>query len=191
MANSETQGWQEGRWKVWRLVMWGGAGFLLLLPLIANAPWTASDFVMMGALFVIACGTVELAIWASGDLAYRAAAGIAVLASFLLIWINLAVGIIGSENNPANLMYGAVLGIAIVGSIIALGKASRLSWVMYSAAAAQLLVTLVALGAGWGSLEPPGTAGILALNGFFVAMWLLSGWLFGHSASQRSAGAAP
>ena len=36
------------------------------------------------------------------------------MAAFLLIWINLAVGIIGSEDNPANLMYGAVLLLGLV-----------------------------------------------------------------------------
>jgi hypothetical protein len=33
--------------------------------------------------------------------------------------MNLAVGIIGSEDNPANLMYGGVLAVGIIGAIIA------------------------------------------------------------------------
>lgn len=164
--------------------MWGGAAFLLLLPLIAGAPWTISDFIAMGAMFAIAGGMVELAVKASADLAYRAAAATAVAASFLLIWINLAIGIIGSEDNPANLMYGGVLGIAVVGSIVAFGSAERLAWVMYATAAAQMAVELVALVAGWGSLEPPGPGGILILNGVFAALWLLSARLFQHSARK-------
>ena len=37
----------------------------------------------------------------------------------LLIWMNLAVVLIGSENNPANLLYLGVLCIAILGAFIA------------------------------------------------------------------------
>jgi hypothetical protein len=40
------------------------------------------------------------------------------VAAFILIWMNLAVGIIGSEDNPANLMYGGVLAVAIVGAFM-------------------------------------------------------------------------
>ena len=35
----------------------------------------------------------------TGDAAYRTAVGVALAAAFLLIWVNGAVGIIGSENN--------------------------------------------------------------------------------------------
>lgn len=185
----------SGGWKLWRLVMWGGAAVLLLLPAVAmqfttEVNWDETDFIVIGAMLAIACGTVELAARASGDLAFRAAAAIAVAASFLLIWINLAVGIIGSEDNPANLMYGGVLGIAVVGSMLALGSAARLAWTMYSAASAQMAVALIALIAGWGSLEPPGAAGILILNGFFAGLWLLSGRLFQHSVRKQAGAAA-
>lgn len=185
----------SGGWKLWRLVMWGGAAVLLLIPAVAmqftnEVNWDETDFIVMGAMLAIACGTLELAVRASGDLAYRAAAAIAVVAAFLLIWINLAVGIIGSEDNPANLMYGAVIGIAVVGSAIALGNAVRLAWAMYAAAAAQMAVAFIALIAGWGGLEPPGAAGILLVNGGFASLWLISGRLFGHSARKRAGAAA-
>ena len=56
-----------------------------------------------------ACGTCELAARMTGNSAYRAAVGVAVAAAFILVWMNLAVGIIGTEDNPAKLMYGGVL----------------------------------------------------------------------------------
>ena len=42
----------------------------------------------------------------------------AIVAAFLLIWINLAVGINGSEDNPANLMYGGVLTVGVFDRIL-------------------------------------------------------------------------
>ena len=37
------------------------------------------------------------------------AVGFALAAAFILVWMNLAVSIIGTEDNPAKLMYGGVL----------------------------------------------------------------------------------
>ena len=42
-----------------------------------------------------------------------------VVTAFLLIWINIAVGIIGDEGDPPNLMYAVVLGLACGGAIVA------------------------------------------------------------------------
>ncbi len=52
-------------------------------------------------------------------MAYRFAVGVALAAAFLLVWMNLAVGLIGSEDNPANLMYFGVLAVGFIGAIIA------------------------------------------------------------------------
>ena len=56
---------------------------------------------------------------ASGNAAYRAAAGFALAAAFLLVWVNGAVGIIGTENNDANLLYVGVFGVGFFGALIA------------------------------------------------------------------------
>jgi hypothetical protein len=187
MANSANGVWSRFRW-----VMWGGAAFLLLLPLIAmqftaEVDWDETDFIVMGAMLATACGIVELAIRASGEAAYRLGAIVAVGTGFLLVWINLAVGIIGSEDNPINFIYFAVLALAVVGSVIAGFDAAGLARALFATSAAQLAVTIVALVAGLGRWEPPGAVGILALNAFFAALWLLSGGLFRRSALKRAA----
>ena len=118
---------QAGRgrqWRRWRLFGWGSAALLLLHPLVAmqfieGVAWDESDFILFGAMLLAAGGTLELATRISRSNAYRAAIGIAIAASFLLVWINLAVGIIGTENEPANLMFGGVIAVAITGAIIA------------------------------------------------------------------------
>ena len=66
----------------------------------------------MGMMFLIAGIGVECAVRASGDTAYRLGAGAAIATAFLLIWVNVAVGFLGDEGNPANLMFVAVLWVA-------------------------------------------------------------------------------
>jgi hypothetical protein len=72
-------------------------------------------------VMVMAVGlTYELAVRTTGNIAYRAAVGVALAAAFMLFWSNLAVGIIGNEDNPANLMYFGVVAVGFVGAIGAL-----------------------------------------------------------------------
>ena len=178
----------RGVWRLFRWAMWVGAAFLLALPLVAmqftaEVEWTAIDFIVMGGMLGIAGGTIELALRASDNSAYRLGAVVAVGAGFLLVWVNLAVGIIGGEDNSLNLVYGGVLGVAVVGSAVAALEPAGMARALFATAVAQLLVTALALIWGWGALEPPGAAGILALNGFFAMLWLLAGALFRRSAA--------
>lgn len=115
----------------WRIAVWGTAAFLLLLPLVAmqltdEVTWDESDFIVIGAMLAVACGTYELAARMTGSSAYRAAVGVAVAAGFILVWLNLAVGIIGTEDNPANLMHGGVL--AVGSSVRSSPASSRMEW---------------------------------------------------------------
>ena len=80
--------------------------------------WDLADFAFAGALVVGVGVTYELAAKMTGNTACRAAVGVALAAAFILIWMNLAIGIIGAEDNPANLMYGGVLAVAIIGAVI-------------------------------------------------------------------------
>ena len=87
----------------------------------------------------------------TGNSAYRAAVGVALAAAFILVWVNLAVGIIGSEDNPANVMYGGVLAVGIIGAIIARFQPHGMARALVATALAQALVAVIALIAGWGS----------------------------------------
>lgn len=180
-TNSDDRGTR--REPPWRILGWSTAGIVLLLPLLAGAPWTGSDYVVMGALLGGAGLLLELAVRASGDRAYRAGAGVATAAAFLLLWVNGAVGFLGDEDNPANLMFLGVLAIALAGAIGANFRAAGMARAMFAAGAAQLLAGVVALAAGLGS---PGYAGIYeAVMGtsVFAGLWLLSSGLFRKSAS--------
>jgi hypothetical protein len=167
----------------WRVAVWGAAACLLLLPLVAmqftaEVTWTGSDFATWGTMLGIACGSYELATRMSRNTAYRAAVAVAVVAAFLLVWINLAVGIIGAENDPANLMFAGVIAVGIIGGAIARFRASGMMRALVAMAVAQAMVAAIVLVRGL-SDEP---AIILSLTGFFAALWLGSAWLFRKAA---------
>jgi hypothetical protein len=149
--------------------------------------WDETDFIVFGAMLLGACGTYELAARMTGNAAFRAAVGVAVVASFLLIWINLAVGIIGSEDNPANLMYAGVLVVGIIGGLIGRFQPRGMAWTLITMAVAQALVGVIALVAGLGSTGENWPRPIVVLTVFFAAAWLVSAWLFRRAETQRLA----
>ena len=177
----------------WRIALWGAAALLWLLPLIAmqftaEMNWDETDFIVFGAMMAGACGAFELAARLTGNGAYRAAAAIALAAAFLLIWINLAVGIIGSEDNPANLMYFGVLAIGIAGAVVARFKAAGMARALAAMAIAHVLIAVITLAAGLGSEGANWPQVIFVLNGFFAAMWLASAWLFRKAVREPTPG---
>ena len=121
---------------------------------------------------------------------YRAAVGVALATALILMWVNGAVGVIGSENNDANLMYLGVLAVGIIGAVIARFQPRGMALALFATALVHALVTLVALIARLG-YPASGPLEILGLNGFFIALWVGSAWLFRHAARERApAGAA-
>jgi hypothetical protein len=170
----------------WRIAAWGTGSALILLPLVAmqitdEVDWEVADFAFAGALVVGVGVTFELALRMTGNRAYRAAVAVALAAAFILVWVNAAVGIIGSEDNPANMMFGGVLAVGIIGAIVARFRPGGMARVLVAMALAQALVALIATAARLG-LPASGPLELLALNGFFVALWLISARLFWSAA---------
>jgi hypothetical protein len=163
---------------------------MVAMQLTGEVVWDEIDFAIIGAMLLSACGVYELASRMTGNIAYRAAVGVAIVAVFILIWINLAVGIIGSEDNPANLMYGGVLAVGILGAFIVRFQPRGMAHALVATALAQVLVGMIALITGWGSTGANWPGVVVLLTGFFAALWLVSAWLF-RKAAQTSAGAAP
>src|SRR5688500_17389485 len=99
------------------------ATLMLMVPAVAmlfteEARWDETDFIVAGTLLLGTGLLVELVARKAGNLSYRAGAGLGLLTALVIVWANLAVGMIGSEDNPANLMYIAVLAVAALGSAI-------------------------------------------------------------------------
>jgi hypothetical protein len=74
---------------------------VLLVPLVAmqvtdEVAWGAADFVVAGALLFGVGLAYELLVRRTSDLRRRIAVGAAVAGTFLLTWVELAVGIFGT-----------------------------------------------------------------------------------------------
>jgi hypothetical protein len=180
-ADDEGSGLRSRR----RLAVWIGAAALMLLPVLVirgmePAAWDPpGDFIFLAILLAGVGAAYELAARVALRNAYPAAFGIAVVAALLQIWINLAVGIIGSEDNPANLIYGGVLAVAVGGAVLARFRPLGMSCAMVATAVAQVTAFAVALIMGLGFTGP--------ITVFFAALWLLAAWLFHKSALERRA----
>lgn len=159
----------------WSLAIWGGATLLLALPAVAmrfttEVDWGPEDFITMGILLAAACGGYEVATRISGNTAYRAAVAVAIVTAFVTVWVNLAVGMIGNEDNPANLLFGGVLLVALLGAVLAWFRPRGMAVAMATAALAQGTIAVYALFGGHGALA--------VFIGLFVLPWLLSAHLF-------------
>lgn len=123
----------------WTLLLWGGSALLLSAPFIAmrftsEVDWSAADFLVMGLMLGIVCGAVELTVRLTDDLAYRLGAAAAIGGAFLISWANLAVGIVGSEDNPFNNLFFYALLVGPAGAIIARFRARGMAFAMLATA---------------------------------------------------------
>jgi peptidoglycan/LPS O-acetylase OafA/YrhL len=172
----------------WRVFGWGAAVSLLLIPFIAmrftsEVNWTASDFIFAGAMFALIGGTFELAVWVSHNRAYRAGAALALLATLLVIWANGAVGIVGSEGNPANLWFFGALLVGIAMALVVRFKAKGMSVAMFATAASLGVAFVIAV------LQPTDEPFVPHIRealgtGVFAALFLASSALFRKAARE-------
>lgn len=168
---------------------------LLMVPLIAmqfnnsGVEWTLTDFIGAGIMLYGTGIAFELAARRSINTAYKVAAGLALGGALLLTWINLAVGIIGSENNLANLGYVLVIQVGVIGAGMSRFKPKGMAKTLFAMAIACALVPIAALAIWTPTVtqgEGPGVAGVFMLNSFFVGVFALSGFLFQHSGEVGS-----
>jgi len=175
-----------------RLIGWTLVAGLLITPAIAmrfteEVQWTTSDFIFAGAVLIGAGAVAELAVRASSAWPYRIGAGLAVLASVLLLWINGAVGIIGSEDHPANLLYLGVILTAFVGAVASRFRPAGMSLSMTSAAVIQAVIGVLAVLRGWGEGSENWPRPVIVLSIIFGLIWLASAALFRRVARAHRA----
>jgi hypothetical protein len=179
------------RWGRWVLV----TAALLAVPALAMAfqvgvpdpgqgtegvNWGPMDFAVAGILILGAGLLFEYASSRGGSAAQKVAVAIAVVAGLGLIWVNLAVGMIGDEGNPANLMYLLVIFTALIGAAVSRFQPREASVWMFATAGVQAAVGIIAFVAGL-----PATP---AADAFFVAAWVASGLLFRQASLAPASG---
>jgi hypothetical protein len=170
--------------RVMRIGGWSIAALLLVAPAIAmqfpdtGVNWTASDFIFAAIVFGLVGGLFELAARASRNISYRAGVVVGVACGFLQLWITLAVGIIGSENNPANWTYIAMVLAALSVAAVTIGQARALSRAMAVMAVLQLFFFALHM------IDGHYTA---VIDLFYTALGVMSSLLFARAAQQDSA----
>lgn len=161
-----------------------GIAGLLLIPFLATnlskeVAWSGGDFVLLGMVLSGLAVTYEVATQRAQKKSYRAAMILAAMTAFLLFWVNGAVGIIGSEDQPANLLYGAVFLVGLTGALLSRLRAQGMARTLWIAAGVQLLIPGVAWlqwpQLSWGGA---GVVGVLLFNAFFTLLLAVAGWLF-------------
>ena len=108
---------------------------------------------------------------------------VALATAVLVTWINAAVGFVGSGANPANVLYFLLPFIAFASCWGAGFRAKGMSTALFTTAAVQALITLLAILFSWGGGEE-GTLPILGINAFFIALWCGSALFFRRSAER-------
>ena len=116
--------------------------------------------------------------------AYRSAVVLAVGTMLFLAWGVVAMGVIGAEGDPFDLLYFAVLAVGIVGAVVARFQPLGMVRVLVAMAGAQALVAAIALLVGKHEVPVSSVAEIVGLNGLYVALFLGSAWLFQRAARR-------
>ena len=158
----------------WRWLGWGTLALLLSIPAIFRWPWTGSDFVIMGILFGSVGLGVEFLMRLSGNALVRLGAVVAVLTSFLTIWVNLAVGMIGDEN-AYNLLFLIPVAVGVLGMMAVRLEAGRAALVAVGAGVLQ-----TSIGLGGYAQDPRGAL----LSACFALFWLFAAALFRAGVSR-------
>ena len=162
-----------------------GATTLLILsiPSIAmqftpEVNWSVGDFIIMGILIFTTGSAYVLLTRYTPNFIQRAAYGAAIGTTFLMVWANLAVGLIGAGPHAGNLMYIGVVAVVVVGTFFSGFTAKGMGITMFAAAIALVLVAIVALLTNIQSYPGSSVTEIIAVNTFFILLYCIAGLLF-------------
>ena len=171
-------------------------GFALSIPLIAmqftsSVNWDLLDFSIAGLLLASSGLALRWLVWRSKDPWFRIGSIIGILAVFLLIWSNLAVGLIGSGPNLPNLLFGLIPLIGIIGAIRSHFSSKGLFRSMVTMAIAILTMGIVSfLLSDLKNWENSFTA-IFLVTGFFSFLFLVSALFFKVSEKRKGKASNP
>lgn len=119
----------------------------------------------------------------SGTTSYRLGGAAALLAGFLICWVNVAMGIVG-EDDPSNLGFFGVVVTAAACAFVARFRAQDMARAMLAVAAVQAWLAIVIVTAP--STSDEGTVRVLVASSGLTMLWLISAMLFHRSATQQA-----
>lgn len=172
-----------GVWRnPWRLIGWGGIVALMLTPAVAmqftdEVNWTVGDFLVAFLMLGSVGLAVELTVRANPAWSYRAGMGIVLAACFLTVWINLAVGIVGNEDNPINTLFFLAPLAAIAMALLGGFRPRGMMRAAVLAVAAQIGVMLYIWLTGQGFP--------IGVTLFFGALWCVAAGLFRQAVREE------
>jgi hypothetical protein len=144
--------------------------------------WTPIDYLFAWVLFSILALGIAYVISRKGTLTYKAALALPVFMSFGILWVTPSVRMIG-EDNPANMLYFALIFFGLIGAIVTRLNARGMSRVMFAMAVVQMIIPVIGL--LWEPADfSPGVSGVFLMNAFCAAVWTTSGILFTYSAKK-------
>lgn len=157
---------------------------LLMAPLAASRVvddwnWSPGAFVRVYLLFFVTGMLYAAIARRMGAWAYKAGAGVALVAGFALGWSNMVH--VADSGNPANLAYYSVLAVGAIGACLARLEPRGLARTLFAMAATLALIAVM-LPSG----APPAMARNMAIGHcVFVALFTASGLLFRHASLAR------
>ena len=108
---------------------------------------------------------------------YRLAIGIALFTALFVTWVNLAVGIVGGPEHPANLPYFAIIALAFLPALAVRRDSRKLAMIFFLAALAQAALAAATWFTDPGAPVTPRVS-LLLFNGMLLAGWLAAATLF-------------
>ncbi|MBG9378207.1 hypothetical protein I5907_18355 [Panacibacter sp. DH6] len=156
---------------------------LLAIPLIAmqfstTVNWSLADFIIAAVLIFTTIFTWVFVAGRFTGIAYKLAVAAVIGATFLLVWVNIAVGLIGAGPSAANLMYIAVAGIVTGGAIVTRFTARGMERVMFAACCTIVLIALLQLTGKMYEASGGSAKEVIAVNAFFAALFAAAALLF-------------
>lgn len=165
------------------------AGSLLLVPFTASFyvegfNWSTSDYLFAFMMFFVTVTSYKMITRSNTSAIYKFAIGFSLFSGFFMVWVNLAVGIIGAEDNPINIYYFIVILIGLVGANLVRLRPEGMARVMGIMAASIIVIVFIALVTGAQHMPHSSVTHILAVNAVMAFLFIQSAFLFHYAAKK-------
>ena len=118
--------------------------------------------------------------------AYRLALALALGTFLFLAWSVAAMGLVGAEGDPFDLLYLGLVGVGILAAALVRFEPGAMVRVLLGMAGAQAVLTVVALALGKQESPVSSVAEIVGLNAMFIVLYGGAAWLFARAARGRA-----